>query len=244
MTKLAEPRTWEDIVLDGCEAAKQVDGGQWRLGDLALEVDTTKSYGEGRLSRFAERIGVAPDRLRKLKVVARRFPEEVRAAHILPFAHFEEVYTRAAAEKWLRLAQRKHWSRDRMREEIWKEYAAYEASRPHMPSTEAGDEQWMLDDLLPKETEEQRRARAADYAREYCRDGVAHVDVYDEDGHLLAHPDGIERACLWIASGPDPADPEWVSADDVTHDDWLALRVDLEKLLAAIDERLRRMAAA
>jgi hypothetical protein len=43
---------WPNLVAEGIEVRRTRDGAQWRLGDLAREVETT--YGGGELRTFAE----------------------------------------------------------------------------------------------------------------------------------------------------------------------------------------------
>lgn len=64
-------RSWDELVAEGRLA---IDGFQWKLGDLACEVETT--YGESSLMRYAAEIVVEYSTLRSYKAVAQAFPAE------------------------------------------------------------------------------------------------------------------------------------------------------------------------
>jgi hypothetical protein len=104
---------WNRLVAEGRAARRAVDGGAWRIGDLALQVE--RRYRSGALRRFAEAIGETPGTVRRLRWVAgiygdaarRRFPE-------LSFSHFQAVAGYADRMLWLERARRGAWSVSRL----------------------------------------------------------------------------------------------------------------------------------
>ncbi len=64
-------RAYNTLVKEGKQAAKS----QWKLGDLALEVET--HYAERSLEEYADEIGVALDALQDYRYVASRYEKSV-----------------------------------------------------------------------------------------------------------------------------------------------------------------------
>ena len=105
---------WEDLVLKGVEARKgieggqkAIEGGQWRLGDLAMTVETRP--GEHSLERYAKQIDVTYSRLRCYKATAQAFPIAQRWAK-LSYGHYEVLTSRDDRIDWLKKAEEGKWS--------------------------------------------------------------------------------------------------------------------------------------
>lgn len=107
---------WETLVNDGIEARKQADDAAWRLGDLALQVET--HYGEGDLEKYAERIAVQYVALRQYRYVSKQFKNDTRVTN-LSWSHHREVA--ALDDRYDRLADAASdgWSVKRLRDEVW-----------------------------------------------------------------------------------------------------------------------------
>lgn len=115
---------WETLVNDGIEARnqqvagrKQVDGGSWKLGDLAGQVET--HYGEADIQKYAERIGVPPVTLRDYRRVAEAY-ELVERSTILSWGHHQVLSARNDRLKWLPRAAEADWSIAELRDELRK----------------------------------------------------------------------------------------------------------------------------
>jgi hypothetical protein len=104
---------WPDLVQEGISARRDRDGAQWRLGDLALEVET--SYGGGELERYAEEIGLEYDTLRRYRDVSRAYVFATRVAN-LSFSHHRQVAARPDRLEWLQRADAGGWSVRRLQE--------------------------------------------------------------------------------------------------------------------------------
>jgi len=66
-------RSWDELVAEGRLA---IDGFQWRLGDLAAEVE--KSYSESSLAAYAVEIGVNFATLESYRTIAAAYPQKSR----------------------------------------------------------------------------------------------------------------------------------------------------------------------
>jgi hypothetical protein len=107
---------WEEAVIEGIQARQQRDGAQWRLGDLALQIETT--YGERTLASYAESIGVAYHALMQYRWVAGQYEKAVRTEN-LTWSHHERVAGRADRQKWLKAASEHSWNVRQMQAEVW-----------------------------------------------------------------------------------------------------------------------------
>ncbi len=113
----ASSRPWEDVVLDGCAAARQEDGGKWRLGDLASEVARSSVYGERRLEKFADAIKRPYATVRDYRRVAEAFTSVERST-LLSWDHHRIVAARVDRLNWIKKVEAHGWTTDELREAI------------------------------------------------------------------------------------------------------------------------------
>ena len=99
--------SWEDFVLRGIEARQQRDGGQWELGDLAIQIQT--GYGESTLAKYAGAVGVEYSTLRDYKGVAEAFEIVARATN-LTWRHHRALAPRRDRLEWLTRTADERWS--------------------------------------------------------------------------------------------------------------------------------------
>jgi hypothetical protein len=64
---------YDQAVAEGKAIIENAERGQWRLGELAHSVE--KQYGESKLAKFAEAIGVAPCTLARYRDVYRKWKD-------------------------------------------------------------------------------------------------------------------------------------------------------------------------
>jgi hypothetical protein len=69
--------SWEELISVGLELREGKDQSQWRLGDLALQVE--KSYGVDSLAKFAIEININKNSLSQYRRVSKAFPENTRS---------------------------------------------------------------------------------------------------------------------------------------------------------------------
>jgi hypothetical protein len=105
---------WEEAILAGIEARQQKDGAQWRLGDLALQVET--SYREHTLENYAAEIGVDYNSLREYRRVAQAYENARRLAN-LSWSHHQVASGWSTPQWWLEQALKNKWSVNRMEAE-------------------------------------------------------------------------------------------------------------------------------
>lgn len=104
---------WARLVAEARQARKAVDGGHWRIGQLATLVE--KRYASGALRSFAEEIGESYPTVRRLRWVATRYTSEARMRFsALSFSHFQTVAGLPDRLAWLQRAERGSWSVDRL----------------------------------------------------------------------------------------------------------------------------------
>jgi hypothetical protein len=115
---------WEEAVIEGIQARQQGDGTNWRIGDLALQMETR--YGEHTLETYAEAIGVEYSTLRVYKAVSAAYEFVTRVTNV-PWAHYREIYSREDRLDWLKKAAEGNWSRSQMVAEI--QQADYERKK-------------------------------------------------------------------------------------------------------------------
>ncbi|MGH2830455.1 MAG: hypothetical protein ACRDJM_08215 [Actinomycetota bacterium] len=102
---------WGRLVEEGRSARFAADGGRWRIGQLAGQVE--KRYGAGSLLRFAEEIGESYSTVRRYRWVASRYESATRFRFpSLSFSHYQAVAKLADRERWLAKAERGGWSVD------------------------------------------------------------------------------------------------------------------------------------
>ena len=105
----------EELIDEGIQARQQINGGQWRLGDLALQVETV--YGKHTLENYAERIGEEHHRLEQYRWVAGRYEKSVRTEN-LSWSHYERIAARNDRFHWLKAAAEHAWGVHQMVSEI------------------------------------------------------------------------------------------------------------------------------
>ncbi len=104
---------WNRLVAEGRAARKAADGGSWRIGDLALQVE--RRYRSGALKRFAEAIGETAGTVRRLRWVAQTYDRNARERFAdLSFSHFQAVAGLSDRLLWLERARRGAWSVSRL----------------------------------------------------------------------------------------------------------------------------------
>jgi hypothetical protein len=103
-----EPTDLEYLINEGIVAREMGDQSNWRLGDLALKVETRP--GEYSLERYAKRIGVGYASLRVYKSVAAAYPEPVNRLTSLSWTHHLIVAARPNRADRLAEAARERWS--------------------------------------------------------------------------------------------------------------------------------------
>jgi len=69
--------SWEECISIGLELREGKDQVQWRLGDLALQVE--KIYGSDSLGKFATAININKNSLSQYRRVSNAFPESTRS---------------------------------------------------------------------------------------------------------------------------------------------------------------------
>jgi hypothetical protein len=69
--------SWEEVVELGLELREGKDQVQWRLGDLALQVE--KVYGVDSLGKFSIAININKNSLSQYRRVSKAFPEDSRS---------------------------------------------------------------------------------------------------------------------------------------------------------------------
>jgi hypothetical protein len=118
---------WARLVAEGRAARAAVDGGRWRIGQLALLVE--RRYASGALQRFAEEIGERYATVRRYRWVAKAYDAAARTRFAsLSFSHFQAVAGLPDRLAWLERAERGGWSVDRLIRE----------SRARAPAPSAG----------------------------------------------------------------------------------------------------------
>jgi hypothetical protein len=106
-------RDWGSLVSEGRAARSAVDGGRWRIGQLATLVE--KRYGTGTLQRFAEDIGESYPTVRRYRWVVGRYDAGLRLRFpTLSFSHFQTVAGLPGRIRWLERAEGGCWSVDRL----------------------------------------------------------------------------------------------------------------------------------
>jgi hypothetical protein len=98
---------WEQAVMAGIEARQAADRSQWKLGDLALDVETT--YGGHTLEKYAEAIGVEYETLKAYRYVAERYQKVTRVTN-LSWTHYRAVARYPDRMQWLQKAEANNWS--------------------------------------------------------------------------------------------------------------------------------------
>jgi hypothetical protein len=107
---------WGRIVAEGRAARAAADGGRWRIGTLALLVESR--YASGALQRFAEAIGESYGTVRRYRWVTKAYDADVRLRlPSLSFSHFQAVAGHPERLTWLQRASRGNWSVDRLTRE-------------------------------------------------------------------------------------------------------------------------------
>jgi hypothetical protein len=109
---------WETLIFEGMEARQTKDKAQWKLGDLALQVDT--AYGGHTLETYAEQIGIEYNTLRQYRTVAAAYQNDERSS-FLSWSHHLKIADRDDRLGWLKRAAEGKWSVRRMRAEIFQE---------------------------------------------------------------------------------------------------------------------------
>ena len=119
---------WSRIVAEGRAARTAADGGNWRIGHLALLVE--RRYASGALQKFAEAIGESYGTVRRYRWVAKSYDVDIRLRHPnLSFSHFQSVAGLPDRLSWLQRASRGSWSVDRLTRESRNGAAAAKPAR-------------------------------------------------------------------------------------------------------------------
>src|SRR2546428_6588807 len=104
---------WGRIVAQGKAARAAIDGGRWRIGQLAQLVE--RRYASGALRRYAGEIGESYATVRRYRwVVGAYEPGAQLRFSRLSFSHFQAVAGLPARNMWLERAERGSWSVDRL----------------------------------------------------------------------------------------------------------------------------------
>ncbi|MHB8511823.1 MAG: hypothetical protein ACYDCC_06535 [Actinomycetota bacterium] len=104
---------WGRIVEEARRARIAADGGRWKIGQLASQVE--KRYGSSSIQRFAEEIGESYSTVRRYRWVAESYDSNVRFKYpSLSFSHFQAVARLHDRDAWLMRAERGGWSVDRL----------------------------------------------------------------------------------------------------------------------------------
>ena len=98
---------WEHLIIEGVDARQSRDRAQFKLGDLALQVET--HYGDHSLWNYAQPIGIEFHQLQSYRTVARAYEESVRTDN-LSWTHHERVASRGDRLDWLDKAEQHRWS--------------------------------------------------------------------------------------------------------------------------------------
>ena len=115
--RVKQEKSWESYISEGLEAREDIDNGNWKLGDLALGIQT--AYGENSIGKYAYAIGVIKKTLMGYRTVASKFPKEIREKYRkLSFSHFKTVTSLPKPEAWLEDADDNNWSVEMMTEKI------------------------------------------------------------------------------------------------------------------------------
>lgn len=86
-----ERADWETLIFEGLEARHLKDKAQWKLGDLALQVEV--SYGDKSLQEYANKVGVSYASLKVYRWVASQYQKVTRVTN-LSWAHHRAVASR------------------------------------------------------------------------------------------------------------------------------------------------------
>ena len=95
-----------------------MDGMQWILGDLALQVKT--EYGEKNIVRYAEEIGMGYKTLWRYRQVSETFEKSLRSDY-LPWFHYRVASATKNPHEWIRKAIENNWSTRQLQEAILEE---------------------------------------------------------------------------------------------------------------------------
>jgi hypothetical protein len=74
-------RSWEELCDEGRELVAAGDGGKWKMGDLAIEVQ--KEYGKNRIAEFAKEVNAPVSRVREYRTVCKFYPKNSARDEIL-----------------------------------------------------------------------------------------------------------------------------------------------------------------
>ena len=123
---LKEVRSWEEYLSRGMEARESKDQSEWLLGDLAQGID--KDYGEDAIGKYAYAIGMVKKTLVGYRTVAGVYSVEIREKYRkLSFSHFKTCASLEKPEAWLRKADDREWSVEKMSHEITEAYGDLKA---------------------------------------------------------------------------------------------------------------------
>ncbi len=112
---------WRIFIQRGLEVQQETDSVNWKLGDLAIEVET--AYGEDSIGKYAREIRVERKTLMNYRTVSRAFSQTVRNEYPkLTFSHFSVVTSIEKREHWLEQTSINGWSVERLRTQVKKAY--------------------------------------------------------------------------------------------------------------------------
>lgn len=106
---------WESLVSEGIEARELKDRSQWRLGELADQVEV--KYGDNSIGMFAYAIGVNKASLLRYRDVYRAFKgKEINP--VMSFSHHMKAAATENPEEWIEKAYENSWSVEKLSIEI------------------------------------------------------------------------------------------------------------------------------
>lgn len=199
-------RSWDELVAEGRRA---IDGFQWKLGDLAREVETT--YGESNLMRYAAEIVVEYSTLRDYKAVAQAFPAE----SVARATHSWSVYRAFAAQRdRLELvARQESWTAREARELVAGRSAIQQPPAPSSffePSPEPASSSWPP--YSPPPTRPEAPQQEAQDFWSAADDGTPWPD--DDEAAPAPQPTPEPRPSPGAHVGHNAGDNEWYTPAD------------------------------
>lgn len=113
--------TWIAYIQRGLQVRQETDSVNWKLGDLAIEVET--EYGTDSIGMYAKEIRVERKTLMNYRTVAKAFTEITRSQYPkLTFSHFSVLTSIDKPNQWLEQANTNGWSVEGLRTQVKKAY--------------------------------------------------------------------------------------------------------------------------
>lgn len=177
------PLDWEGLVNEGIEARKMGDQANWRLGDLASQVQTT--YGNGDMPKYAARVRLAYKTLLDYERVAQAYGFSLRNEN-LSWWHHREVAPLPNRLEWLRRAEENNWTVEQLRDASRTRKPAPEPPAVGAYRTVILDPPWPMD-VLHRDTAVKDDRRKLDYPTqtlEEIRDSTAWEHIAADGCHV------------------------------------------------------------